>query len=58
MATAQVTGVANLVLSAYPDLTTEELKERLLNSATLVRELRPYLRSGAVINAARALRPE
>ena len=58
MATAQVTGVANLVLSAYPDLTTEELKERMLNSATLVRELRPHLRSGAVINAARALRPE
>jgi hypothetical protein len=58
MATAQVTGVANLVLSAYPDLSNEELKERLMKSSTVVRELNPYLRSSGVVNAARALRPE
>lgn len=36
MAAPQVTGVAALILSVYPDLTTTQLKERLLNNVDKV----------------------
>lgn len=55
MATPLVAGVADLVLSKYPEISNEELKERLLR-VTRVPALRWKVTSGGVLNAARAVK--
>ena len=55
MAAPMVAGVANLVLARHPDISNEELKERLMR-ATRVPSLCWKVGSGGVINAARAVK--
>ena len=55
MATPVVSGVAALVLSCEPDLTVEELRERLLGSVDRLDALSGKVSSGGRINAARAV---
>jgi subtilisin family serine protease len=55
MATPFVAGVAALVLSAEPNLTVKELRERLINSVDKLDALRGKVVSGGRINAARAV---
>jgi subtilisin family serine protease len=55
MATPHVSGVAGLVLSQYPDLTNEQLKARLVNTAVKEDELAGKVLSGGRVNAANAL---
>ena len=55
MATPFVSGVAALVLSAEPDLSVKELRERLLNTADHLDSLRGKVATAGRINAARAV---
>ncbi|HEX8354690.1 MAG TPA: S8 family serine peptidase [Pyrinomonadaceae bacterium] len=55
MATPFVAGVAGLVLSAEPNLTMKELRERLLSTADRIDSLQGKVVTGGRINAARAV---
>jgi thermitase len=55
MATPEVAGVAALVLSAEPDLSMKELRERLLKSVDKLDSLTGKISSGGRINAAKAV---
>jgi subtilisin family serine protease len=55
MATPVVAGIAALVLSVEPNLTVDELRQRLLNSADALDALQGKVASGGRINAARAV---
>lgn len=55
MATPVVSGVAALVLSLEPDLTVEELRERLLTTVDKLDSLQGKVASGGRVNAARAV---
>ena len=58
MATPMVAGVAALVLSVEPNLTVEQLRERLLKSVDPIEELQGKIQSGGRVNAARAVGAE
>ncbi|MDT5261419.1 MAG: hypothetical protein QOC61_423 [Acidobacteriota bacterium] len=58
MATPFVAGVAALVLSVEPNLSTKELRERLLNSVDKLDTLKGKVSSGGRVNAARAVGAE
>lgn len=51
MATPLVAGVAGLLLSMDPDLTAEELKQRILERADRFEHLTPYVAEGRRLNA-------
>jgi thermitase len=55
MATPQVAGVAALVLANNPNMKTDKLRERLLNSADKIDSLAGKVESGGRLNAAKAL---
>ena len=55
MATPVVSGVAALILSAEPNLSVKELKQRLLDSVDKLDSLQGKVVSGGRINAARAV---
>lgn len=55
MATPVVSGIAALMLSVEPDLTVQQLRERLLNATDKLPQLDGKTVSGGRINAARAL---
>ena len=55
MATAYVSGVAALVLSREPELTGQELKERLMQTSRPLRALRKTTISGGTVDAYHAL---
>ena len=55
MATPVVSGVAALVLSAEPNLSVRELRERLLGSVDKLDTLEGKVASGGRVNAARAV---
>jgi subtilisin family serine protease len=55
MATPYVAGVAALILSAHPDLTVQQLRERLLKSVDKLDSLKGRVESGGRINAAKAV---
>ena len=55
MATPHVAGVAGLILSAKPELTNEQLKSRLVNTAVKQENLAGIMVSGGRVNAANAL---
>lgn len=55
MATPVVAGVAALVLSLEPDLSVEELRERLLSTVDVLESLQGKVASGGRVNAARAV---
>jgi thermitase len=56
MATPVVSGVAALVLSAEPNLSVKELRQRLLDTADKLDTLRGKVVSGGRVNAARAVK--
>lgn len=55
MATPHVTGVAGLVMEEYPELTTAELKDRLLYSTDPTESVSSLSVTGGRLNAAQAL---
>ncbi len=55
MATPHVTGAANLLLSAYPEMSNEELKSRLMNTGDSVASLQGKTVSGKRLNVNNAL---
>lgn len=55
MATPHVAGAAALVWSQYPELTAAQVKARLLNSVTPIAGLATKVKTGGVLNVARAL---
>lgn len=55
MAAPHVSAVAALVLSRYPNIAVEELRQRLLQSTVPLPSLAGRVRSGGIINAFRAL---
>lgn len=55
MATPHVSGAASLVLSKFPDLSNQQLKERLMFSTDRLPQLEGKLVSGGRLNLARAL---
>lgn len=55
MATPHVTGVAGLLLSEYPQMSNQELKDRLIFGSDRQSELEGKTISGGRLNAARAL---
>jgi thermitase len=55
MATPEVSGVAALVLAANPNMTTQELRARLLESVDRIPALEGRVASGGRLNAARAV---
>lgn len=55
MATPVVSGVAALILSAEPDLSLKELRQRLLDSVDKLDSLKGRVVSGGRVNAARAV---
>lgn len=55
MATPHVTGAANLLLSAFPEMSNEELKARLMNTGDSVPSLEGKTVSGKRLNANNAL---
>ncbi len=55
MATPHVAGIAALILAAEPDLTVEELRERILSSGDPIDTLKGKIVSGGRLNAATAL---
>lgn len=55
MATPQVSGVAALVIAADPDISMEDLRERLLNSVDKIEALAGKVSSGGRLNAAKAV---
>ncbi|MGE4203260.1 MAG: S8 family serine peptidase [Vulcanimicrobiota bacterium] len=55
MAAPHVSGVAALVATVYPDLTAEQLKDRLIYSADPIADLHGKSVSGGRLNAYRAL---
>lgn len=57
MATPFVTGVAGLVLSAYPEASHEEIKSRLIDGSDKVVGLENASVSGGRVNAAKAVEP-
>jgi subtilisin family serine protease len=58
MATPEVAGVAALVLSANPNMSMKELRERLLESVDKLPALEGKVSTGGRLNAARAVRAE
>ena len=58
MATPVVSGVAALVLSAEPNLSVKELRQRLLDTVDKLDALRGKIASGGRVNAARAVKAE
>ena len=56
MATPYVAGVAGLILANEPDLTVEQLRERVLKSVDKLDSLDGKVENGGRINAAKALR--
>lgn len=57
MASPFVTGVAGLIVSAYPEVTHEEIKSRLIEGSDKVAALENYSASGGRVNAAKAVEP-
>lgn len=57
MASPFVTGVAGLVMSAYPDASHEEIKSRLIDGSDKIAGLENYSVSGGRVNAANAVAP-
>jgi subtilisin family serine protease len=57
MASPFVTGVAGLILSAYPDASHEEVKDRLINGSDKIAGLEGKSVSNGRVNAAKALEP-
>ena len=57
MASPFVTGVAGLVMSAYPDASHEEIKSRLIEGSDKIDGLANYSVSGGRVNAATAVAP-
>ncbi len=57
MASPFVAGVAGLILSAYPDASHEEIKERLINGSDKIPALEGMSVSNGRVNAAKALEP-
>jgi thermitase len=55
MATPQVSGVAALLLAVKPDLTVEQLRERLLKSVDKLDVLNGKIENGGRLNAAKAI---
>ena len=55
MATPQVSGVAALVIAAYPNITVAKLRERLLKSVDKIDSLDGKIASGGRLNAAKAV---
>jgi subtilisin family serine protease len=55
MAAPQVSGVAALILSSEPDMSMEELRERLLKSVDKIDSLNGKVANGGRLNAAKAL---
>jgi thermitase len=55
MATPQVSGVAALVIAAYPNITVAKLRERLLKSVDKIDSLNGKIASGGRLNAAKAV---
>ncbi len=55
MATPHVSGAASLVLTKFPDLTNEQLKDRLMFSTDRLDHLEDKVASGGRLNLARAL---
>ncbi len=55
MAAPHVTGVAALLLSAYPRITVSELRQRLIHSSVPLASLTSKVASGGVVSAFRAL---
>ena len=55
MATPQVSGVAALVIAAYPNITVAKLRERLLKSVDKIDSLSGKIASGGRLNAAKAV---
>ena len=55
MAAPYVSGVAALVLSAYPDIGVTQLRSQILNSGTVVQSLSGKVSTGARLDAYRAL---
>jgi subtilisin family serine protease len=55
MATPHVSGAASLVLTKFPDLTNEQLKDRLMFSTDRLPQLEGKVVSGGRLNLARAL---
>lgn len=55
MATPHVTGAANLLLSAFPEMSNEELKARLMNTGDSIASLQGKTVSGKRLNANNAL---
>ena len=55
MATPQVYGVADLIISASPNISVAKLKERLLKSVDKIDSLTGKIASGGRLNAAKAL---
>jgi subtilisin family serine protease len=55
MATPHVSGAASLVLTKFPDLTNEQLKDRLMFSTDRLPQLQGKVVSGGRLNLARAL---
>ncbi len=56
MATPHVSGALALLTSAYPSLSAQELKARLIETARYNSELRGYVRDGAQLNVLNMLR--
>ena len=57
MASPFVTGVAGLIMSAYPDASHEEIKSRLIDGSDKIAGLENYSVSGGRVNAANAVAP-
>lgn len=57
MASPFVTGVAGLVMSAYPGASHEEIKSRLIEGSDKIDGLANYSVSGGRVNAANAVAP-
>jgi thermitase len=55
MATPHVSGVAALIIAAYPNITVEKLRDRLLKSVDKVNSLNGKIASGGRLNAAKAV---
>lgn len=55
MAAPFVAGAAGLLVSEYPQISNEELKQRLLNSVDPLEDLQDKVRAGGRLNVARAL---
>jgi len=58
MACPHVSGAAGLILAAYPEISNDELKARLLNSVDDVPAFNGKVLSGGRMNVARALAPD